>query len=102
LNNADSYNLYRDNLILFGVILQKAQAFFWQEFVIDIRRTVASLALAIFRMNYYDDEKHPMFIPKKNLDISIQRAYYGGHSNVYLPEGDNLYAYNVNSLYPHP
>lgn len=30
----------------------------------------------------------------------IRRAYYGGHTDTYKPYGENLYYYDVNSLYP--
>ncbi|XLR65359.1 hypothetical protein S83_016031, partial [Arachis hypogaea] len=33
-------------------------------------------------------------------DTFIRRGYYGGHSDVYKPHGENLFYYDVNSLYP--
>ncbi|GER42509.1 DNA polymerase [Striga asiatica] len=36
-----------------------------------------------------------------NEDSFIRRAYYGGHTDVYKPYGENLYYYDVNSLYPY-
>ena len=41
-----------------------------------------------------------MYIPTKEEDAFIRRAYYGGHVDVYKPYGENLYYYDVNSLYP--
>ena len=64
------------------------------------KRTIASLALAIFRLDYYDDVKHRMSIPNQNADKFIRRGYYGGHSDVYTPFVENVYVSDVNSLYP--
>lgn len=36
-----------------------------------------------------------------NEDHFIRSGYYGGHSDAYIPYGDNLYYYDVNSLYPY-
>lgn len=42
----------------------------------------------------------PIYIPSSNQDAFIRRGYYGGHADTYKPYGDNLYYYDVNSLYP--
>lgn len=42
----------------------------------------------------------PIHIPNKNEDSFIRRAYYGGHTDTYKPYGEDLYYYDVNSLYP--
>ena len=42
----------------------------------------------------------PIYIPNKNEDSFIRRAYYGGHTDTYKPYGEDLYYYDVNSLYP--
>jgi hypothetical protein len=59
-----------------------------------------SLALTIFRKCYYDPQTFPIHIPSDVEDTFLRRAYYGGHSDVYKPSGENLYYYDVNSLYP--
>lgn len=61
---------------------------------------LSSLALSIFRMKYYDATNWPIHIPSMNEDSFLRRAYYGGHTDVYKPRGDNLDYYDVNSLYP--
>jgi len=33
-------------------------------------------------------------------DKFIRRWYYGGHTDVYIPYGENLHYYDANSLYP--
>jgi hypothetical protein len=106
LNDQESYMEYKSYLAqdvyLLGVIMKKTQAFFWDSFYVDIvhHLTIASLALSIFRTNYYSDKKHRMYIPNANADQFIRRGYYGGHSDVYIPRGEDLFAYDVNSLYP--
>jgi hypothetical protein len=58
------------------------------------------MALSIFRTRYYDDEKFRIYIPNENADKFIRSGYYGGHADVYIPYGEGLYLYDVNSLYP--
>lgn len=91
----------RDFLLLGGVML-KAQEIYWKLFRVDIESkiTLASLALSIFRLKYYDASNWPIHIPNKNEDSFIRLAYYGGHIDAYKPYGENLYYYDVNSLYP--
>ena len=106
LENPSDVKRYRSYLtqdvILLARIMQLTQDFFWENFMIDIvtKLTIAALAFAIFRMDYYDDEKHRMYIPNQNADKFIRRGYFGGHSDVYKPVGENVYVYDVNSLYP--
>lgn len=50
---------------------------------------------------YLDDQAFQISIPNRNQDTFIRRGYYGGHVDVYKPVGDNLYYYDVNSLYPY-
>jgi len=52
-------------------------------------------------MCYYDYNKSPIYIPNRNEDSFIRRGYYGGHADAYIPYGENLYYYDVNSLYPY-
>ncbi|OMP10632.1 DNA-directed DNA polymerase, family B, mitochondria/virus [Corchorus olitorius] len=59
-----------------------------------------SQALTIFRMKYYDSSNFPIHIPNKNEDSFIRRAYYGDHTDTYMPYGEGLDYYDVNSLYP--
>lgn len=67
---------------------------------IESKITVSSLALSIFRMKYYDSKNFPIHIPNKNEDFFIRWAYYGGHTDTYKPYGEDLYYYDINSLYP--
>lgn len=49
---------------------------------------------------FYDDVNWPIHIPNRNEDEFIRSGYYGGHTDTYIPYGENLYYYDVNSLYP--
>ncbi|KAJ8746889.1 hypothetical protein K2173_010161 (mitochondrion) [Erythroxylum novogranatense] len=92
----------KQDILLLGGVMQKAQEICWKLFKIDIecKITQSSLALSIFRMKFYDASNWPIHIPNKNEDSFIRRGYYGGHTDVYKPYGENLYYYDVNSLYP--
>ncbi|KAJ8441622.1 hypothetical protein Cgig2_010263 [Carnegiea gigantea] len=53
------------------------------------------------RKNYFDDEAFHIHLPTRNQDNFIRHGYNGDHANVYKPYGENLYYYDVNSLYPY-
>lgn len=93
----------KQDILLLGGVMQKAQEIYWKHFQVDIESkiTISSLALYIFRSKYYDASNWPIYIPNKNEDTFIRRAYYGGHTDVYKPNGENLYYYDINSLYPY-
>ncbi|XP_050233250.1 DNA polymerase-like [Mercurialis annua] len=92
----------KQGILLLGGVMQKAQGIYWVLYKEDIESkiTLSSLALSIFRMKYYDSKNWPIHIPNKNEDCFIRRAYYGGHRDTYKPYGEDLYYYDVNSLYP--
>lgn len=60
--------------------------------------SASSLAMKHFRTSYLDSDGIPL-LPKHLLDI-VSAAYFGGISQVYKTYGENLYYYDVNSLYP--
>ena len=92
----------KQDIHLLGGVMKKAQEIYWKLYKVDIESkiTISSLSLTIFRMKYYDTSHFPIYIPNKNEDSFIRNAYYGGHSDVYIPHGKDLYYYDVNSLYP--
>jgi len=63
---------------------------------IESKITLSSLALSIYRMKYYDASNWPIHIPSRNEDTFFRRGYYGGHTDTYIPYGENLYYYDVN------
>ena len=83
--------------------MQKAQSIYYEEYKVDIvtKLTLSSLALTIYRTNFYDPKTFPIHIPNRNEDTFIRRAYYGGHADTYIPKGEDLKYYDVNSLYPY-
>jgi hypothetical protein len=56
--------------------------------------------MAIFLTNYYNKNENPIHIPHYKQYIDIRNAFYGGRVEVYKPYGENLYWYDVVSLYP--
>jgi len=60
--------------------------------------TITSIAVKVFLNNHYT-KKLPL-ITQPSVYEDIKQAYYGGLSDVYTPYGENLFYYDVNSLYP--
>lgn len=91
------------DIYLLGGIMLRAQNIYMDHYNIDItsKITLSALALTIFRMHFYDKDKHPIAVPHRTAEEFIRRAYFGGHTDVYKPHGFDLYYYDVNSLYPY-
>ena len=76
----------------------------FETFNINISKcpTLPSLAFRIFRTQYMDKNlKLPVLVNQTFKDIS--KSYFGGHVDMYIPankEGETLYWYDVNALYP--
>jgi hypothetical protein len=87
-----------DSIALYEAIL-KAQRIYLDDYHVDITSIVstASLSLKIFRQHYL---KTDIEILNKNTDAFVRKAYYGGATDIYKEYGENLYYYDVNSLYP--
>lgn len=62
--------------------------------------STSTLSLKIFRKNFLNDD---IEIPvlKGEIDKFIRKSYLGGATDYYIAEGEDLYYYDVNSLYPH-
>jgi hypothetical protein len=69
-------------------------------FKVDFQKypTLSSIAFAIYRTNFMEKE----IIPKLTGQIAenIRLSYTGGAVDMYLPKGENIKCYDVNSLYP--
>nr|QVJ98103.1 hypothetical protein [Apium graveolens] len=93
----------KQDVLLLGGVLKKAQEIILNLYNVNINTvlTISSLAMRIFRIQYYDASSFPIHIPNVNEDKFIRKGYYGGHVDVYKPRGENLYYYDVNSLYPY-
>ena len=61
--------------------------------------TISALSLQIYMKSFYNNAVIPL-INNKSIYNDIKQAYYGGITEVYKPYGQNLYYYDVNSLYP--
>jgi len=63
--------------------------------------TISRIALMKFLKYYLVEEKKLPLINKLQHFNFINFGYYGGITEVYIPYGQNLYYYDVNSLYPY-
>lgn len=102
LKKKDLLDYMRQDIMLLGGVMQKAQKLYLEYYSVDLvsKVTCSSLALTIYRMKFYDDQNHRIHIPNQNADRFIRSGYYGGHTDAYKKYGENLYYYDVNSLYP--
>lgn len=81
-------------------ILIKANKQFNMDYGLNItdKITISSTALNLFLSKYY--KRNIPLINKQSIYNDIKSAYYGGITEVYRGYGENLYYYDVNSLYP--
>ena len=81
-------------------ILVKFNDLIFQYFNVNIHHypTLPGLAFGIYRSRFMKEKS----IPKLSRIISdnIRKGYTGGSVDMFIPEGKNLYCYDVNSLYP--
>ena len=100
---AELLEYMEQDIRLLGGVMQKAQDLYFNKFQVDVVDclTLSALAMIIYRTIYYDPNSFPIHIPSRNEDTFIRRGYYGGHADVYIPHGTDLYYYDVNSLYPY-
>lgn len=61
--------------------------------------TISKLALNIFMSKYFKD--NIPLISSKSVWADIKESYFGGITEVYMPYGEDLFYYDVNSLYPY-
>jgi len=62
--------------------------------------TLSSIALKTFLTNYYNKKKTPIHIPRHKNYLDIKNAYFGGRVEVFKGYVENIYIYDVVSLYP--
>lgn len=89
------------DLISLVMIMNKFSEYINRKYHLQVTEslTISRLALNIFFKDYLKDSKLPVI--SKNMYNDIKKAYYGGITEVYKPEGYDLYYYDVNSLYPY-
>lgn len=83
------------------LVMEKFRIFIYKVFNMDLRKnlTISRLALNIFDQKYHGLSNIPQIINDR-LYSFIREGLYGGVTSVYIPYGENLYYYDVNSLYP--
>jgi DNA polymerase type B, organellar and viral len=81
-------------------VIETFNKFIFELFKLNIHDypTLPSLAFAIFRLVYLKNAHIPLVTGQIFKDI--QQAYYGGHTDMYIPYGKYVKGYDVNSLYP--
>lgn len=91
--------LYLDLKSLFQVMLA-ATKLILQKYNVDLSKvySTSSLAMRIFRTKFLKD---PIPLLPKHVDTFVRNSYRGGATDVYKCVGENLYYYDVNSLYPY-
>ncbi len=94
--------LEKDLISLFQIISKFSDyTYNKQEVQVSNSLTISSLAMKIFLSKYYN--KNIPLITKTSIYEDIKRSYFGGITEVYKPtntDGEILYYYDVNSLYP--
>ena len=81
-------------------IIDKFSELIFTNFNVNIHNyaTLSSLAFAIFRSNFLP--KDTIVQLSGEIANNIRKGYTGGSVDMYIPKGDNIFAYDVNSLYP--
>ena len=98
LSNLIYYNQIDSSSLLIAMI--NAREHYYNKLNVDICKSVSnsSLSMLIYRTNFQDTD---IPILPNRLDRIIRNSYYGGSTDFYHHEGDNLFWYDVNSLYPY-
>lgn len=88
----------QDSLAILEALLE-AQYIYWDTYGVDLATiwSTSTLSLKIFRSRFLDK-----VIPSltQAQDFYIRKSYFGGATDHYKRYGENLYYYDVNSLYP--
>lgn len=91
--------LNNDLCSLFDILVAANKRVF-RDYNVNLREsiTISGLALKIYLKDFY--KNNIPNINKRSVYQDIKNAYYGGITEVYKPKGNDLYYYDVNSLYP--
>ena len=97
-NELLNYNMI-DCIALYEILI-KFNDLIYEKFSLNAFNypTLPSLAFAIYRSSFMNDYKIPRIGGKMLHDI--RKSYTGGATEMYIPYGENLYHYDINSLYP--
>ena len=83
-------------------IIEKFSTKIYELFRLDVHKypTLPSLSFAIYRSEFLESSYQiPLITGEIYKDLKI--GYTGGSVDVYKPHGENVYGYDVNSLYPY-
>jgi len=97
LKNFKDYAL-QDSRSLYNALV-KAQKVYFEQFKVDLTSiySTSSLSLKIFRSNFLKDD---IVILPRQTDEFVRKGYLGGSTDYYKEYAENVYYYDVNSLYP--
>lgn len=97
---ASTLSYLKDDLDSLYEVLSKANKQIHKDYNISIMEgnTISSLAMKLYLNQFYNDNTPS--INKHSMYTDIKQGYYGGITEVYIPYGENLFYYDVNSLYP--
>ena len=97
----ESIKYLKDDLMCLYQVISKANKQVFLDYGLDMHDslTISKLAVNLFLSKYYKDNIPN--INKPSIYNDIKEGYYGGITEVYKPYGENLYYYDVNSLYPY-
>ncbi|KAG1717180.1 DNA polymerase type B, organellar and viral-domain-containing protein [Suillus lakei] len=100
LRNESIKYCLQDCVTLYKVINEFNKQIF-NLFRINIHKypTLSSLAFAIYRSTFLCNFKIPLI--SGQIYDDLKKGYTGGAVDVYKPYGENIYRYDVNSLYPY-
>ena len=98
----ESLSYLSKDLISLYKVLEQVNRTLFLDFNIKITNclTVLKMSYEIFSKDYLSVDKPIPLINKKAIYRDIKLGHYGGNTEVYKPYRENLYYYDVNSLYP--
>ena len=82
-------------------VISKFNSMIFSSFQLNIvdYPTLPSLSFAIYKSGYMKKDTIAQISGKVASDI--RESYTGGAVDAYIPEGENVFCYDVNSLYPY-
>ncbi len=99
----ETINYLKSDLIsLYQIIIKFRNEIYYSESInLTSVSSLSSLTSKIFKTNYYNPSLNSICIIKGKTHLDLRDGYYGGRVDVFNSIGENIYIYDVNSLYPH-
>jgi hypothetical protein len=97
----ESKKYCEQDVITLHQIMSKFNGYIHTKYHIDIHKcpTAPSLAMAIYKTGDMVKFNIPIF--NNEMYNTISKSYKGGHVDIYKHTGENIYRYDINSLYPY-